>query len=109
MGLRGERRKVNMKDEYYVRILHTMVTWEICANKCAEITSERPRGLGAEACQAATGRARRHTCVITLCTYKTASVTALRKATSKMNSIPLHDTNNSTLFHEHTLHTKADS
>jgi cytochrome c oxidase assembly protein subunit 16 len=109
MGLRGERRKVNMKDEYYVRILHTMVFWEICANKCAEITSERPRGLGAEACQAATGRARRHTCVITLCTYKTASVTALRKATSKMNSIPLHDTNNSTLFHEHTLHTKADS
>jgi cytochrome c oxidase assembly protein subunit 16 len=108
MGLRGERRKVNMKDEYYVRIKDNMITWEICTDKCAEITGERSRGLGAEACQAVTGRARRHTCVIMLCTDRTASDTALRKAISKINSIPPHDTNNSTLFDERILHTETD-
>jgi cytochrome c oxidase assembly protein subunit 16 len=65
MGLRGERRKVNMKDEYYVSehlsCYGNVVV--IVSNACAEVTSERPRRLGTTACQAATGRARWYTCI----------------------------------------------
>lgn len=73
MGLRQERRKVNMKDEYYVsasvlrdNLLGTS-RWSSCSGTVtdmfAEITSERSRRLGAAACQAIARRARRHACV----------------------------------------------
>lgn len=76
MGLGQNRRKVNMKDEYYVStLLHVsrlrVVIWSrgrvrllrAITNKFAEITSEGPRGLGAEACQATARRARRYPCM----------------------------------------------
>jgi len=91
MGLRGERRKVNMKDEYYVRIQGNNMIGRGWTDNRAEITGERHRRLGAEACQAATGRARRHTCINALCTYITSSDTALRKTISEPNSKPLYD------------------
>lgn len=37
MGLRGERRKVNMKDEYYVRIIGNTGTGRARADNCTEI------------------------------------------------------------------------
>jgi cytochrome c oxidase assembly protein subunit 16 len=55
MGLRGERRKVNMKDEYYVRTIGNTITEGFSADNYTETTGQRPRGLGAEACQAVAG------------------------------------------------------
>lgn len=75
-----------MKDEYYVRIQGKTTIGEAWTDNYAEITGERHRRLGAEACQAATGRARRHTCIVVLWTYTTASDTALREATSNTTS-----------------------
>jgi cytochrome c oxidase assembly protein subunit 16 len=99
MGLRGERRKVNMKDEYYVRTVAEMAIRRAWTDKCTEITGQRPRGLGAEACQAVAGRARRHTCMIALYTYKTTSYTALcRKISITCPTPPLNETYPSTLF-----------
>ena len=76
MGLGQNRRKVNMKDEYYVSGLVLSFGDErksgscygrgllgIKANNCAETTGEGPRGLGAEACQAPAWRAGRHPCI----------------------------------------------
>jgi cytochrome c oxidase assembly protein subunit 16 len=37
MGLRGERRKVNMKDEYYVRITGNIGIGRAWADNCTEI------------------------------------------------------------------------
>ena len=79
MGLRGERRKVNMKDEYYVCIVADMGIGRAWADNCTEITGQGPRGLGAEACQAIAGRARWHTRIVALYTYRESSDTALRK------------------------------
>jgi cytochrome c oxidase assembly protein subunit 16 len=70
MGLRQERRKVNMKDEYYVStpVLSDKILWTwawfdytgTVTNMFEEITSERSRRLGAEACQAIARRTRRY-------------------------------------------------
>jgi hypothetical protein len=54
MGLRRERRKVDMKDEYYVRLYLTY--WgEGKANSGTEITSERSAELGTTTGWAVTG------------------------------------------------------
>lgn len=50
MGLRGERRKVNMRDEYYVRILPMQMFKRLGADNATEAAGERSRRLGAEAC-----------------------------------------------------------
>jgi len=108
MGLRGERRKVNMKDEYYVCILDRIRICWAWADNCAETPGERHRRLGAEACQAAAGRARRHTCINVLCTHKTASYSALtkiiREQTRYLGTIKI-----STPFDNRILHTQANS
>jgi cytochrome c oxidase assembly protein subunit 16 len=73
MGLRGERRKVNMKDEYYVSAYSWYYKSSVVAvaNNRAEVTSKRPRRLGAAPCQATTRRARWHTCIKTGQMYDT--------------------------------------
>lgn len=41
MGLRGERRKVNMKDEYYVRIIGNIVIGGAWADNYTETAGQR--------------------------------------------------------------------
>lgn len=75
MGLGQNRRKVNMKDEYYVRcplgsrremakqLQGSEQISRICTDKHAETTSEGSGGLGAEACQTSAWRARWYACL----------------------------------------------
>jgi cytochrome c oxidase assembly protein subunit 16 len=74
MGLGQNRRKVNMKDEYYVSgpphsTRATTNSWKTarrccaCTDNHAEITGQGLGGLGAEACQTSAWRARWYACL----------------------------------------------
>jgi cytochrome c oxidase assembly protein subunit 16 len=89
MGLRQERRKVNMRDEYYVSNVES-IRWHVAmqlADHRAETASKRPRGLGAATCQAITRRARWYACLNCRMAWTNACMYKAHTAYARMNAL----------------------